>query len=163
MRALAAGALTGFGACAHHREPAGVRDPTCYIPGIWPVAHPSRHIGSPFGPRKDPRRFRRKTRFHNGIDIVVPRGTDVHATADGKVVFAGRGGDHLGRKVVIDHGNGLRTVYAHLARVKAKEGRRLMRGAVIGKVGSSGRATGPHLHYEVRLNGKAVNPAAYLP
>ena len=163
LRAFAAGALTALEACAHRQEPAGVRGPTCYIPGIWPVEHASRHVGSPFGPREDPRRFHNKTRFHNGIDIAVPRGTAVYATADGTVGFAGRGGDHFGRKVVIDHGNGLQTVYAHLSGIKTKEGRHVLRGEVIGKVGSSGRATGPHLHYEVRLNGKPVNPAAYLP
>ena len=85
------------------------------------------------------------------------------AAGDGTVEFAGRGRDHLGRKVVIDHGNGYHTVYAHLAKVRTRRGRRVLRGEVIGAVGKSGRATGPHLHYEVHSHGARQDPVKYLP
>ncbi len=146
-----------------HKPPEPSRDPSLAIPGIWPVDHPTHPVTSPYGSRSDPRRFRTKTRFHSGIDIGVPKGTPVIAAGDGTVEFARRGHDHLGRKVVIDHGNGYRTTYAHLANVRTRRGKRVLQGDVIGAVGKSGRATGPHLHYEVHSHSARRNPMEFLP
>lgn len=99
--------------------------------------------------------------FHAGIDIAAGTGTPVHAAAGGRVVEAGWGGGY-GRTVVIDHGNGLATRYAHLSRIDVSVGETVERGEVIGAVGSTGRATGPHLHFEVMSNGGRVNPLNYL-
>ncbi|HHW40844.1 MAG TPA: M23 family metallopeptidase [Syntrophomonadaceae bacterium] len=99
--------------------------------------------------------------FHSGIDIAAGAGVAVHAAAGGRVVEAGWGGGY-GRTVVIDHGNGLATRYAHLSRVDVSTGETVSKGEVIGAVGSSGRATGPHLHFEVMSNGGSVNPLNYL-
>ena len=99
--------------------------------------------------------------FHQGVDLAVPRGSPVWATADGEVVFAGRDGRY-GRTVVIDHGNGYRTRYAHLKKIETERGKRVRRGDVVGRVGKSGRASGPHLHYEVLRNGTPVDPRPYL-
>ncbi len=99
--------------------------------------------------------------FHGGIDIAAGAGTPVHAAAGGRVVEAGWGGGY-GRTVVIDHGNGLATRYAHLSRIDVSEGETVDKGEVIGAVGSSGRATGPHLHFEVMNNGARTNPFNYL-
>ncbi|MGB9792580.1 MAG: M23 family metallopeptidase, partial [Thermacetogeniaceae bacterium] len=99
--------------------------------------------------------------FHTGIDIVAGRGTPVHAAAGGRVVEAGWGGGY-GNTVVIDHGNGLATRYAHLSSISVSVGETVGSGEVIGRVGSTGRATGPHLHFEVMVNGSRVNPLNYL-
>jgi len=99
--------------------------------------------------------------FHGGIDIAAGAGTPVHAAAGGRVVEAGWGGGY-GRTVVIDHGNGLATRYAHLSRIDVSEGETVGKGEVIGAVGSSGRATGPHLHFEVMSNEGRTNPFNYL-
>jgi len=98
---------------------------------------------------------------HEGIDLSAPAGTRVVATADGVVSTAERWGD-FGRVVVIDHGAGWQTRYAHLKSIKVKKGKRVERGAVVGTVGKSGNATGYHLHYEIRHHGAPVDPRPYL-
>jgi hypothetical protein len=98
---------------------------------------------------------------HKGVDFAVPYGADVYATADGEVAFAGWYGG-LGRTVTIDHGGGLITRYAHTSHIVVNEGDLVQRGEVIAKAGNSGRSTGTHLHYEVRLNGRALDPMDFL-
>lgn len=112
-----------------------------------------------FGWRKDP--FSNKRRFHRGIDIVNHRGTPVYATADGVVSRAVRIAD-LGKTVDISHGRGYVTRFAHLSEILVKPGQKIERGGLIGKMGSTGRSTGDHLHYEVWHDGRRVNPWKYL-
>jgi murein DD-endopeptidase MepM/ murein hydrolase activator NlpD len=99
--------------------------------------------------------------FHPGIDFRGHSGDPVKCTASGRVIFAGRAGGY-GNCVRIKHPNNLETWYGHLSKIKVKEGQRVTVGDLIGKVGSTGRSTGPHLHYEIRKNGKPVNPKQYL-
>lgn len=126
------------------------------IPSISPVEG---WISSSFGQRISP--FDGRRVMHQGIDIGAPRGTRVHSTADGTVVFAGDSGN-FGRTVVIDHGFGLMTRYAHNSRVLVKKGERVGRGEAISVVGNTGRSTGPHLHYEVIIEGRPVDPKNFL-
>ncbi|MFI5269101.1 MAG: M23 family metallopeptidase [Chloroflexota bacterium] len=130
--------------------------PSVWQPDLWPVRG---RITSSFGERIDP--FLGEGAFHAGLDIAVPYGTAVHVTADGLVVFAGieRG---YGRTIIVDHGHGVRTLYAHLSSLGVTVGQHLDRDEVVGFVGESGRTTGPHLHYEVRINHAPVNPYRYL-
>jgi murein DD-endopeptidase MepM/ murein hydrolase activator NlpD len=114
---------------------------------------------SGFGYRSDP--FTGRRAFHRGIDIVAPAGKEVHATGDGIVTRAGRV-QGLGNAVYISHGFGYSTRYGHMSRLEVKVGQKVSRGDVIGLVGSSGRATGTHVHYEVYVDGKATNPLAYI-
>jgi murein DD-endopeptidase MepM/ murein hydrolase activator NlpD len=125
-------------------------------PSIWPVE--GRLMGA-FGSRIDP--FSGEGAFHTGVDISSPEGTPVHVTADGVVTFAQTEGGY-GRLVIVDHGGGVKTYYAHLSRFSVTTGQEVRRGAVVGAVGSSGRVTAPHLHYEVRIGGGPVNPYPYL-
>jgi murein DD-endopeptidase MepM/ murein hydrolase activator NlpD len=125
-------------------------------PTIWPLIG---RIGSHFGGRLDP--FTGDAETHLGIDIVAPRGTPVKATADGVVHFARRASEY-GNLVVLDHPNGFSTRYGHLSAFKVTEDETVRKGDVIGYVGMTGRATAPHLHYEVRLNDHPVNPRPYL-
>lgn len=125
-------------------------------PSLWPVQGP---IGSSFGEREDP--INGEGKFHTGIDIDAPYGTPVHAAGDGDVSDASMGAGY-GREVVIDHGHDLLTVYGHLSSIAVLSGQHVSRGQVIGYVGQSGRATGPHLHYEVRVHNVPVNPHKYL-
>lgn len=131
------------------------------IPAIQPVANKDlRRIGSYFGYRTDP--FYKVTKFHEGIDFTAPVGTDIYSTGDGQVVkieFSRRG---YGNLIEIDHGFGYRTVYAHLSKMNVKMGQKVSRGEVIGFVGNTGKSTAPHLHYEVRKNGKAVDPINFF-
>jgi murein DD-endopeptidase MepM/ murein hydrolase activator NlpD len=113
-------------------------------------------LTSPFGVRRDPIRRRRK-KHHKGIDLKADRGTPVRAAGPG-IVLTARRSKGYGRLVIIDHGLGLETRYAHLQRIRVKKGEFVPRGSIIGNVGSSGRATGPHLHFEVRQDGVAVPP-----
>jgi murein DD-endopeptidase MepM/ murein hydrolase activator NlpD len=128
------------------------------FPSIWPVIGPLR---SGVGMRSNP--FGGSSiEFHKGQDIAAPTGTPVSATADGVVVVAGwvRG---YGNGIYIDHGNGISTRYGHLSRIDVVVGQTIKQGQHLGLVGSTGRSTGPHLHYEVRINGQATNPLNYLP
>ena len=129
--------------------------------GKLPVANPVPGAGvtSNFGSHIDP--FNRRSAFHAGIDFRAARGTPVQATGRGRIVHAGRKGGY-GLMVEIDHGNGITTRYAHLSRVLVEVGARVKAGDTVGKVGSTGRSTGPHLHYEVRRHDKASNPVRFL-
>jgi murein DD-endopeptidase MepM/ murein hydrolase activator NlpD len=129
------------------------------VPSINPVASQEAWLSSGFGYRDDP--MNGKSRFHEGVDIVAPRGTPVIAPADGVVVYAGWD-NGLGRMVVIAHGYGYSTAYGHCDSLLVGRGERVRRGDVIAYIGSTGRSTGPHLHYEVRLNGKLINPYKFL-
>jgi murein DD-endopeptidase MepM/ murein hydrolase activator NlpD len=126
-----------------------------------PIAHPlpSGRLTSRFGPRRDP--FVGRMAMHSGIDIAHRRGTPIRAAGGGKVVHAGRKSGY-GLMVEIDPGNGVISRYAHMSKVVARKGSRIKKGAIVGKVGSSGRSTGPHLHFETRIRGKAVNPSSFL-
>ncbi len=125
-------------------------------PAIRPVKG---WITSRFGYRSSP--FTGRKEFHKGLDIAHRKGTPIVATADGVVAFAGRKG-LLGNVIVIDHGHGISTRYGHLQKAIKKRGEKVKRGDIIAQMGSSGRSTGPHLHYEVRLNGVQVNPSKYI-
>lgn len=127
-----------------------------HTPSIAPVVG---IITDGFGPRIDP--ITRQAAFHDGLDISAAYGTPVKAPADGLVVFADREAGY-GRVVKVNHGYGFVTVYAHLDRILVKEGQRVRRGDVIGRVGMSGRTTGPHLHYEVWKDGEKQNPLHYI-
>jgi murein DD-endopeptidase MepM/ murein hydrolase activator NlpD len=124
------------------------------VPSGWPVERSLATVSSGYGAR-------RGGGFHQGIDLVAPRGTPVTATADGVVVGAGRE-KRYGKVVMIDHADGWQTRYAHLKRIKVKEGTRVRRGDVVGSVGRSGNASGDHLHYEVRRHGTPVDPRPTL-
>jgi murein DD-endopeptidase MepM/ murein hydrolase activator NlpD len=116
-------------------------------------------LTSPFGMRRDP--FTGHPAFHKGIDIAAARGTEIQAYDSGEVVFSGwRGG--YGNLVVLRHPNGLETRYGHASELSVKVGDTVRTGQVVGKVGSTGRSTGDHLHFEVRVGGEAVNPLPYL-
>ncbi len=125
-------------------------------PSIWPVKG---FITDGFGYRIDP--FTGKRAFHKGIDISAKRGTPVIAPADGIVTMAGKTKGY-GNFVVINHQNNIETRYGHLRDIFVKKGQMVKRGDVIGTVGNTGRSTGPHLHFEIRVNGKAVNPKNYI-
>ena len=128
-----------------------------HIPSIRPVD--IGWISSRFGRREDP--FTGKQTFHHGLDFSLPLGTPVRATGYGQVVLVQRQRG-LGQVIKIDHGNGIVTVYAHLDEVLVKKGARVQRGDLIGKSGNSGRSTAPHLHYEIRIGGRPVNPLSYI-
>ncbi|MBF0333300.1 MAG: M23 family metallopeptidase [Alphaproteobacteria bacterium] len=116
-------------------------------------------VTSNYGWRRDPEHHSRA--LHAGIDLAAPHGAPVEATAPGKVVFAGWDGPY-GRMVEIEHGLGIRTRYAHLSRIEVREGQTVKDGARVGRVGSSGRATGPHVHYEVLVDDKARDPISFI-
>jgi murein DD-endopeptidase MepM/ murein hydrolase activator NlpD len=126
------------------------------VPSIWPV---SGRITSEFGFRPSPGAG--GSRHHPGMDIGAPPGARVEASAAGVVTFAG-GSRGYGRMVVVDHGGDLKTVYAHLATVFAREGQSVRQGDLLGTVGMTGTTTGPHLHYEVRFRGEPVDPMCYV-
>ena len=125
-------------------------------PSIWP-AHG--WLSSSVGRRTDP--INGGADFHQGLDISADSGSPVYATADGTVVVAAREGAY-GNLITIDHGYGLETRYGHLSKYEVKAGEKIKRGQVVGRVGATGRATGPHLHYEVRVNGRLLNPLQLL-
>jgi murein DD-endopeptidase MepM/ murein hydrolase activator NlpD len=126
------------------------------LPNVWPVN--GRLMGG-YGVRSDP--FSGEGAMHTGVDIVAPQGTPVHAAADGIVIHAGWNSGY-GRCVIIDHGNNYQTWYAHLSRMDVIEGAEIRQGEVLGAVGTSGRSTGAHLHYEVRIGSTPVNPYRFL-
>ena len=125
---------------------------TCPIALAWPVAAP---VGDTFGPRGN--------RFHAGLDLLAPLGADVAAAAAGRVTYAGWLAGGWGKLVVVSHGDGVRTMYAHLSSVTVRVGEEVTGGTVLGAVGATGDATGPHLHFEVRVRGAAVDARAALP
>jgi murein DD-endopeptidase MepM/ murein hydrolase activator NlpD len=127
-----------------------------YTPSIWPVLG---HVTDAFGARLDP--FSGEGAFHTGVDVATDYGAPVHATADGVITLANNHAGY-GRLVVVDHGFGITTWYAHLSAFSAIAGARVKRGEVIGYTGISGRSTGPHVHYEVRMNNAPVNPWRYM-
>lgn len=126
------------------------------VPNLWPVEGP---ITGPFGERTDP--FNGEGAFHSGVDISASLGQAVVAPAEGMVVFADQMSGY-GRTIMIDHGHGISTRYGHLGSFAVVSGQSVRRGDTIGYVGLSGRSTGPHLHYEVRINDTPVNPYKYL-
>ena len=129
-------------------------------PAIQPIENNDlSHTAAGFGYRMHP--FYRTKRFHEGMDFTAPEGTPVRATGDGEVTETQSTGAQ-GIKVVIDHGNGYKTVYAHLLKYTVRKGQKVKRGETIGQVGSTGLSTAPHLHYEVHKNGKPVNPINYF-
>jgi len=134
-----------------------------HTPSIPPTAG---YLSSPFGIRLIP--FARRNEsddgllgFHSGIDITNAEGTPIQATADGEVEEAGWM-ERYGNGVVLSHGPGVETLYAHMSKVLVKEGQQVVRGDILGEMGRTGNATGPHLHYEVRLKGRPVNPMPYM-
>lgn len=133
------------------------RQPAISLPARRPLD--SFRYTSPFGVRTDP--FRGVTAQHNGVDLAAPTGTPVHATADGMVTEAGAASGY-GNLIQLDHGAGVQTRYGHLSRILVARGQRVLKGDVIGLVGSTGRSTGSHLHYEVRVAERAINPLPYM-
>ncbi len=125
-------------------------------PTLWPVIG---RVTSSFGEREDP--FNGEGAFHAGIDIATSYGSAVRAPADGLIAMAGPASGY-GREMVVDHGQGITTIYGHLSGFAVTAGQQVKRGQVIGYVGSAGRSTGPHLHYEVRIRNTPVNPHKYL-
>lgn len=134
----------------------GKRDVLASTPSIWPVTG---FVSSSFGGRQSP--FGRGGQFHKGLDISNRIGTPIIAPADGTVIMAAPDGAY-GNSVEINHGGGIVTKYAHMQRSIVKPGQWVRRGEVLGYIGVTGRTTGPHLHYEVRLNGTPVNPMRYI-
>jgi murein DD-endopeptidase MepM/ murein hydrolase activator NlpD len=130
------------------------------IPAIQPVANKDlKRMASGYGYRIDP--IYRTRRFHAGMDFTSPRGTKIYATGDGYVETTEKRRWGYGYNIVINHGYGFKTRYAHMSKFKVRRGERVKRGQVIGLVGSTGKSTAPHLHYEVIKNGKRVNPIGY--
>jgi murein DD-endopeptidase MepM/ murein hydrolase activator NlpD len=127
------------------------------IPAIQPVRNENlKSMVSGFGYRTDP--FTKARKMHEGMDFTAKTGTPIFATGDGVVERADNTASGFGNHIVIRHGFGYETLYAHLSRYKCRAGQRIQRGEIIGYVGSTGRSEGPHLHYEVHKNGKVVNP-----
>ena len=145
---LPADGVAGSLTLAALRRPA----PTCPIGLAWPVQAP---VGDGFGPRGN--------RFHAGIDLEAPQGTEVGAASAGRVTYAGRLAGGWGKLVVVAHRDGVRTMYAHLSSIAVLVGQRVAAGTVLGAVGATGDASGPHLHFEVRVRGAAVDPLGALP
>jgi len=126
------------------------------LPSVWPV---NGKLEGGYGKREDP--FSGEGAMHTGVDISAPMGTPVRASADGVVLHAGWNGGY-GKCVIVDHGHGYQTWYGHLSRMDVIEGQEIRQGEVLGAVGRTGHATGPHLHYEVRLGSTPVNPYRFL-
>ena len=134
------------------------QDKLAHIPAILPINIKDYTVSSGFGWRNDP--IMETSKFHEGLDIAAGMGTDVYATGEGKVIFAGHKTGY-GNCIDIDHGYNYVTRYAHLSEILVKNGEPLKRGQLIGKVGSTGKSTGPHLHYEVRFKDEPQNPVDY--
>jgi murein DD-endopeptidase MepM/ murein hydrolase activator NlpD len=146
--------ISGFGTLT----PSAAGSLLVSAPNLWPVMGP---ITSSFGQREDPINGTGEGEFHPGIDISAPIGTPVRATADGLVKSAQMQNGY-GREVILDNGHGVETCYGHMSGFAVMAGQTVVRGQVIGYVGMSGRTTGPHLHYEVRIRNTPVNPHKYL-
>ena len=130
-------------------------------PAIQPVSNADlKRIASGFGYRIDP--VYKTVKLHPGLDFAAPAGTPIYATANGTVEFAGNRGDGYGNNVIINHGYGYKTLFGHMFRIKARAGQRVNRGEVIGWVGSTGKSTGPHCHYEVIKNGNKIDPIYFF-
>ena len=131
------------------------------LPAIQPVSNKNlKRISSYYGHRTDP--FYKVRKFHEGIDFSAPTGTPIYSPGDGVVKTIKNSHRGYGNRLVIDHGYNYQTVYAHLHEFKVKRGDTVKRGQLIGTIGNTGKSTAPHLHYEVRRNGKAVNPIYYF-
>jgi len=153
LSGLATRALTsGLGAASSLTDWVGLAD----APTLWPIVG---RVTSSFGERTDP--IGGSGEFHRGIDIAAPTGTPIHATGDGVVVMAGWGSGY-GREIMLDHGHGMTTLYGHMSAMAVVPGETVTRGQIIGYVGTSGRSTGAHLHYEVRIHDAPVNPHRYM-
>ncbi len=132
-----------------------------HTPAIQPVSNKDlSRIASGFGSRIDP--VYKTVKFHYGLDFAAPQGTPIYATADGTVTTAGSTGSGYGIHVVINHGYGYETLYAHMVRVKSRHGQVVKRGEVIGWVGNTGKSTGPHCHYEVHKYGEKIDPIYFF-
>ena len=130
-------------------------------PAIQPVSNKDlARIASGFGYRVDP--IYKTIKMHAGLDFTAPQGTPIYATADGTVKMSGFSDGGYGNHVVINHGYGYETLYGHMVRTKAKRGQKVKRGEVIGYVGSTGKSTGPHCHYEVHKNGQKIDPVYFF-
>jgi murein DD-endopeptidase MepM/ murein hydrolase activator NlpD len=130
-------------------------------PAIQPVSNKDlSRIASGFGYRIDP--IYKTVKMHAGLDFTAPQGTPIYSTADGVVKVAGRSDGGYGNHVVINHGYGYETLYGHMYRIKARTGQRVKRGDLIGYVGSTGKSTGPHCHYEVHKNGQKLDPVYFF-
>ncbi|WP_026764924.1 M23 family metallopeptidase [Sediminibacterium salmoneum] len=131
------------------------------IPSIQPISNRNlNRVASGFGYRIDP--IYKDRRLHAGLDFTAPIGTPIYAAADGVIKDAGFNTGGYGNRVVVNHGFGYETLYAHMVRIKARVGARIKRGEVIGYVGSTGKSTGPHLHYEVHKNGTPLDPIYFF-
>ncbi|MCF8380244.1 MAG: M23 family metallopeptidase [Bacteroidales bacterium] len=131
------------------------------IPAIQPILNQDlTRMASGFGDRMHP--FYKIVKFHSGMDFTAPTGTQVFATADGIVESIDKTGRGSGNTIIIDHGNGYKTYYSHLSEFSVRQGTKIKRGMVVGLVGNTGLSVGPHLHYEVHLDGEPVNPVNYF-
>ncbi|MFO7998783.1 MAG: M23 family metallopeptidase [Bacteroidales bacterium] len=130
------------------------------IPAIVPLEKGSERLVSGFGYRIHP--IYKTMRMHTGVDFLAPTGTPIYSSGNGVVVTAERNTHGYGRMVVIDHGYGYQTLYAHMSQIKVRPGQQITRGEVIGLVGNTGTSTAPHLHYEVIRNNSKVNPVQYF-
>ena len=134
-----------------------------FYPTLWPLKGDPKYVTSGFGYRIEPTGYNMgSTKFHNGIDLRAKTGTAVVATAAGTVHIATALQYGYGKRIRIVHDTGFETLYAHLSEIKVKENQRIRQGQLIGRVGSSGNSTGPHLHYEVSLNGKKFDPSDFM-
>ena len=132
-----------------------------HTPAIQPVSNKDlNRVASGFGYRVDP--VYKTVKFHAGLDFAAPQGTPIYATADGTVTTGGNTGNGYGNHVIINHGYGYETLFGHMVRVKVRAGQSVKRGEVIGWVGSTGKSTGPHCHYEVHKNGEKLDPVYFF-
>ncbi len=132
-----------------------------HTPAIQPVSNKElTRIASGYGYRIDP--IYKTTKMHAGIDFTAPQGTPIYATANGTVRIAGNVGNGYGNHVIINHGYGYETLYGHMVRVKARAGQKVTRGEIIGWVGSTGKSTGPHCHYEVHKYNQKIDPVYFF-
>ncbi|WP_428261941.1 M23 family metallopeptidase [Haliangium sp.] len=162
VRWLTGGLRDALAWCAHWLPEAGpAPTPAQVLAGLL-VAPVAGEESSGFGYRRDPfRRRRRHRRMHRGVDYKADRGAPVYAAGPGVIRYARRRGSY-GRLIIIDHGAGVETRYAHLSRIRVDRGQRVEAGDRIGAVGATGRATGPHLHFELRIDGDALDPRRVL-
>jgi murein DD-endopeptidase MepM/ murein hydrolase activator NlpD len=130
------------------------------IPSIQPIPNELTQVSSGFGERMHP--ILKINKMHQGLDFTSPVGTEVHSAGDGRVTFAEYSSSGFGVHVIVDHGFGYETLYAHLSQVKVRKGQRVKRGDLVGLSGNTGLSSGPHLHYEVHKAGTPVDPANYL-